>query len=93
MHNFNLWQGFYVNRVITSKLINMDYLAGFYIVSGFLIIFFRNEFIRKTISDSYNTGHKHIKRIRKIKLQLPIPSFNKLTLQEIPVRSTYNNNY
>jgi hypothetical protein len=67
----------------------MEILAGFYIIVGFAIIFFKSEFIKKHIFTPIEKGNKNLRNTIE-KMKLPVyPSPDRLILQKVPVRANY----
>lgn len=68
----------------------MEYLAGFYIVLGFLIIIFKSEFLqnnvyRPLISHFRNFGTS----VKKVEIKPAFEPTKKLALQKVPVKALY----
>jgi hypothetical protein len=65
----------------------MEILAGFYIIVGFVIIFFKSEFLKRHIYTPIEKGNKNLRNTIE-KAKLPVyPSTGRLILQKVPVRS------
>jgi hypothetical protein len=68
----------------------MDYLAGFYIIVGFVIIFYKSSFLKNYIYEPLNGGRRNLKKALKDMQGNSYPEVGNMTLQKIPVRSHYN---
>jgi hypothetical protein len=68
----------------------MEFLAGFYIIIGIVIILVKSELIKRYIYSPIQKGGGNLKNtIDRVKVPA-YPALNKLELQKVAIRANYN---
>lgn len=69
----------------------MEYIAGFYIVIGLMIIIFGSRLMKGFLNNLFRGNNKEVKNINYFQLKNNhLKHQGKLILQQVPVRSIYN---